>query len=111
MIPERHMKQARRVDNGEMVRGDLINLHDGRKYIIDNRFGACIDNVGNFINTEAPFVNQVDPATVEDVPVKPKRETTLVGDYRCPNCNAAFIDGMGTTPYCGNCGQRLLWEE
>lgn len=47
-------------------------------------------------------------AETEPLPVK--RERTAVGDYCCPACNAAFIDGAGTTPYCGNCGQRLAWE-
>ena len=42
---------------------------------------------------------------------KVKREKTLVGHFRCPNCNAAFIEGMGKTDYCGNCGQRLDWDE
>jgi len=40
-----------------------------------------------------------------------KHERTGVGDYRCPSCDAAFIEGAGATNYCGNCGQRLLWPE
>jgi len=56
--------RGKRVDDGEWVYGDLINLHNGRKFIIDNRFGACIDDKGNFINTEAPFVNEIIPETV-----------------------------------------------
>ena len=36
-----------------------------------------------------------------------KRERTPVGDYRCPNCNAAFVENAGLTPFCGNCGQAL----
>lgn len=51
-------------DNGEWVQGDLIQLHDGRKFIINNKHGACIDDKGNFINTEAPFVCEVIPETV-----------------------------------------------
>ena len=56
--------RGKRKDNGEWVEGDLIQLHDGRKYIVNNKFGACIDDKGNFINTEAPFVCEVDPETV-----------------------------------------------
>lgn len=56
--------RGKRVDNNKWVYGDLIQLHDGRKYIIDNKFGACIDNKGNFINTESPFVNEVIPETI-----------------------------------------------
>jgi uncharacterized phage protein (TIGR01671 family) len=53
-----------RTDGGGWVIGDLINLHDGRKFIINNQFGACIDDKGNFINTESPFVNEVHPEKV-----------------------------------------------
>ena len=56
--------RGKRIDNGEWVNGDLIQLYDGRKYIVNNVFGACIDGKGNFINTEEPFVCKVDPSTV-----------------------------------------------
>jgi uncharacterized phage protein (TIGR01671 family) len=46
------------------VYGDLLNLHNGDKYIVNNKFGACIDDKGNFINTESPFVCKVIPETV-----------------------------------------------
>ena len=49
---------------GEWVYGDLLNLHSGDKYIVNNKFGACIDDNGNFINTESPFVCKVIPETV-----------------------------------------------
>ena len=49
---------------GEWVYGDLIQIADGRKFIVNNKFGACIDEKGNFINTEYPFVNEVIPETV-----------------------------------------------
>lgn len=54
-----------RIDNGEKVYGDLIRLCDGRRFIVDNRFGACIDDKGNFINTGAPFVCEVKPESIE----------------------------------------------
>ena len=56
--------RGKRVDSGEWVFGDLVQLNDGRRFIVDNKFGACIDGNGNFINTEAPFVNKVNPETV-----------------------------------------------
>lgn len=56
--------RGKRVDNGEWCEGDLIQLQDGRKYIVNNIFGACIDDNGNLINTEPPFVCPVDPDTV-----------------------------------------------
>lgn len=49
---------------GEWVVGDLLNLHNGDKYIVNNKFGACIDDKGNFINTESPFVCKVISETV-----------------------------------------------
>lgn len=48
----------------KFVYGDLIQLSDGRKYIIDNNFGACLDDKGNFVNTGSPFVWEVIPSTV-----------------------------------------------
>lgn len=65
--------RGKRIDNGEFSFGDLIQLvgnqgmnekGQARTFIVDNRFGACIDAEGNFVNTEAPFVNEVDPDTV-----------------------------------------------
>ena len=56
--------RGKRVDTGEWVIGDLIQLSYDRKFIIDNHFGACIDDKGNFINTESPFVNEVIPESV-----------------------------------------------
>lgn len=60
--------RGQRIDNGEWTTGDLIQLlgeqGKGRKFVVDNKFGACIDNLGNFINTEAPFVNEIHPETV-----------------------------------------------
>lgn len=56
--------RGKRKDNGVFIEGDLIQISEGRKFIIDNKFGACIDDKGNFINTEAPFVCEVDPETV-----------------------------------------------
>ena len=59
-----HLFRAQRIDTKEWVYGDLVQLYDGRRFIIDNKLGACIDNKGNFINTEFPFVNEVIPETV-----------------------------------------------
>ena len=36
---------------------------------------------------------------------------TLVGKYKCPACGVTFIEGLGRTKYCGNCGQRLKWKD
>ena len=61
--------RGKRKDNGQWSYGDLIQLlgeqGQGRKFIVDNRFGACIDSDGSFVNTEAPFVNEFEPHTVE----------------------------------------------
>lgn len=55
--------RGKRKSDGKWIYGDVIHLTDGRGYIIDNKFGACIDDKGNFINTEYPFVNEIDPST------------------------------------------------
>ena len=42
-------------------------------------------------------------------PVKlPYTDNIVNGVGRCPRCNAVFLDS--STPFCGNCGQHLLWE-
>lgn len=56
--------RGKRIDNNEYVEGDLLQIPNGRKFIVNNMFGACIDKDGNFINTEAPFVCEVIPETV-----------------------------------------------
>lgn len=56
--------RGKRKDNSEWVCGDLIQIPCGVKFIVNNKFGACIDGNGNFINTEAPFVCEVIPDTV-----------------------------------------------
>ncbi|MFK0524775.1 YopX family protein [Paenibacillus illinoisensis] len=60
--------RGKRKDNGEWSYGDLIQLlceqGQGQMFIVDNCFGACIDSDGKFLNTEAPFVNEVVPETV-----------------------------------------------
>lgn len=56
--------RGKRIDNGKWVYGDLIQIPCGVKFIVNNKFGACIDERGNFINTEAPFVCEVIPETV-----------------------------------------------
>ena len=60
--------RGRNINSGGWTYGDLIQLigdqGQGRKFIVNNRFGACFDHEGNFINTESPFVNEVAPETV-----------------------------------------------
>lgn len=64
MTMKREIEFRGRTAKGEWVYGDLLNLHNGDKYIVNNKFGACIDDKGNFINTESPFVCKVIPETV-----------------------------------------------
>lgn len=96
------MKQARRVDNGKVVQGyysvciepmdEPVLLH----YVTDIENNSVI----------------VDPATVEDVPVKPNRDGWI---WTCPNCNFALAlrhDGKVRTnkKHCPECGQRIDWS-
>ena len=86
----------------------LVSLEPNQgQFIYDN-----IDNDLTFIAHARKDI----PALIAEVerltaPMKPIAERTLVGDYRCPNCNAAFITDMGITNYCGNCGQKLDWSD
>lgn len=63
-----YLFRGKPIHGGNYVEGDLIQLlgkqGQGRKFIVNNRFGACIDEEGNFINTQFPYVMEVDPSTV-----------------------------------------------
>jgi uncharacterized phage protein (TIGR01671 family) len=102
--------RGKRIDNGEFSFGDLIQLlgkqgenekGQARTFIVDNRFGACIDEKGNFVNTEAPFVNEVDPDTVGQYTglLDRKKNRIFEGDIFHPRYNrfkpfvVAYEDG------------------
>lgn len=108
-IPERHMKQSKRIDNGETIVGGYYQM------------GTCavIFTYGYEENgRHNSFIIGVGPSTVEDVAVKPIYDDSY--GYRCPNCNAWFYQVSesqikhgryeNTTPYCGDCGQRIDWQ-
>lgn len=59
------------VVDGRMAKGEWVNGYPvgwqnekGDISIVDSRFGACIDESGNLIMLEAPFVAKVIPSTV-----------------------------------------------
>ena len=58
--------RGKRTDGGEWVYGYPVGWQDeeGDISIVDSRFGACIDESGNLMMLEAPFVAKVDPSTV-----------------------------------------------
>ena len=58
--------RGKRLDNGEWVYGYPVGWQNegGDISIVDSRFGACIDESGNLMMLEAPFVTKVDPSTV-----------------------------------------------
>lgn len=64
MNDRKYMFRGKRYDNKNWVYGDLICIADGRRFIVNNKFGACIDENGNFINTGSPFCCEVSPITV-----------------------------------------------
>ena len=75
---KREIEFRGRTAKGEWVYGDLLNLHNGDKYIVNNKFGACIDDKGNFINTESPFACKVIPETVgQYVGIKDKNDNKI----------------------------------
>lgn len=58
--------RGKRTDNGEWVYGYPVGWQNegGDISIVDSRFGACIDESGNLMMLEAPFVTKVDPSTI-----------------------------------------------
>ena len=58
--------RGKRIDNGEWVYGYPVGWQNdgGDISIVDSRFGACIDESGNLMMLEAPFVTKVDPSTI-----------------------------------------------
>lgn len=120
MIPQRHQKQGKRLDNGEYVRGKLVEFRDGRFFIIDDKYGADIGVMSRFNCVGNIATVAIDPDTVEDVAVeiikladgKPITEKYNVADELiCPNCNndlmGCFSDGDIVVNHCPVCGQRL----
>ena len=106
-MKSRYLFRAKRKDNGGWIEGCLAQYPSGRCRIFQtssNGEGAAIK--GMF---------EVDPETVEPVAAKLEKDK---GHYKCPNCGVYFAYAYkedeqweGTTPYCGNCGQRLDWEK
>src|SRR5574344_1074109 len=58
--------RGKRTDGGEWVYGYPVGWqNEGVDIsIVDSRFGACIDESGNLMMFEAPFVTKVAPSTV-----------------------------------------------
>ena len=52
------------------------------------------------------MAHQVLP--IECVPFKPIRDIQQIAIMRCPQCNAVV---KKSRKYCGNCGQRINWED
>ena len=52
-------------------------------------------------------INAAIEALEKQIPFIPETNNLKVGLGRC-KCGAEFLDKL--TNYCGNCGQRLLWE-
>lgn len=52
-------------------------------------------------------INVAINALDKQIPFTPETNNLKVGLGRC-KCGAEFLDKL--TNYCGNCGQRILWE-
>lgn len=101
MNPQRHIKQAKRLDTGETVQGYYCFIgHIGKEkhYIIPDYASAF-------------YGLEVKLETVEDIPVKPTKGK--YGEYHCPNCHLVLFNETKTLgyDYCADCGQCLSWEE
>ena len=91
--------RGKRADNKEWVYGDLLNLHNGDKYIVNNKFGACIDDKGNFINTESPFVCKVIPETVGQYTCVKDINKKKIYEYDRVKCKG--VETLGTVLFDG----------
>ena len=58
--------RGKRVDNGEWIVGDLVHWRNEENtiQIIQEKFGCCVDEKGNIVLIEEPFVCKVIPETV-----------------------------------------------
>lgn len=126
MNEKRHMKQAKRLDNGELAIGYLAK---SRPYL-DKPDCIVVDGewFENDLGLVAEHREQIDPDTVEDVAVKPIRVkwefAQRDGQYRhfCPNCEPECrvvkdenklehcLNVFGQPNYCPWCGQRIDWS-
>ena len=57
-------------------------------------------------NAYTEMAHQVLP--IECVPFKPIQDIQQIAIMRCPQCNAVV---RKSRKYCGNCGQRINWED
>jgi hypothetical protein len=118
---DRYQVTAKRLDNGEKITG-LLCPPTHPAYVTEKWYVA-IENTPESVNMHNDMYNLLHPAglweceeidieTVEPATKPVKHEPHAVGDYRCPNCNAAFFEGAGRFNFCGNCGQGLRdWRE
>lgn len=121
MIKERHMKQAKQADDGEIVQGkSIIIMENGDAFLLPKGNGIAYPK--NSINP-MPFYGdfvKIDPETVEDVAVKPNIEYSEINcgtkeqpipqkimvKCECPNCKDK-LSHFALPLYCRNCGQRI----
>lgn len=73
----------------------------------------CAEECGDYGGYQEDWVcenceiNAAIKALDKQIPFTPETNNLKVGLGRC-KCGAEFLDKL--TNYCGNCGQRILWE-
>ena len=73
----------------------------------------CAEKCGDYGGYQEDWVcenceiNLAIKALDKQIPFTPETNNLKVGLGRC-KCGAEFLDKL--TNYCGNCGQRILWE-
>lgn len=100
-------------DDGQEPTITLFN----NKAAADKMTMHIIDKYDHVLNEVAPLFGDFligDDEIGEYKKLKTYREPQMVKPYagyagQCPNCGAVFLDK--STRYCGNCGQKLSFEE
>ena len=106
MKSERYQFQARRLDDGEIIVGNIIDTGCEGMYIYD---GADVHPMDSGIYEIHKIAVEVDPSTIEPVAVAPiAYDSALFA--KCPNCNYSLLSPQHHK-YCHDCGQRLDWSK
>lgn len=113
-IPEYFMCEAERCDNGEIVRGQLINRSQEyfHKYSIATTPHSTKFRDGRQVIVFETFY-EVKPETVKRVAMKPIFDGGINGEsekYSCPNCLSLLWHRLRQDKCCPDCMMAIDWS-